>query len=117
MTKAKVKIFQSIQKNFAILGIDSFQSKQTYSFNERNVMVLLIFGLSVISGCVSVAHANTFKEYINAFHIAVTVAFGGLTFVIVMCQMKILFRFIDSIEDEFEKSKKKNRIPESHHLQ
>lgn len=103
MTKAKV--FQSIQRNFAILGINSYQSKQSHSFNVRNVMVLLIFGLSLISGCVSVAHANTFKEYINAFHIAVTVAFGGLTFVIVICQMKILFQFIDSFEEEVNKSK------------
>lgn len=100
----KTKVLQSIQRNFAILGIDSYQSNQNYSFNKRNVMVLFIYGLSLISGCVSVAHANTFKEYINAFHIAVTIAFGGLTFVIVICQMKILFRFIDSVEEEIEKS-------------
>lgn len=99
----KLKVFQSIQRNFAILGVGLHQSKQSYPFDVRNVLVLFIFGLSLISASVSVAHAHKFKEYINTFHIAVTVAFGGITFVIVMCQMKKLFQFIDIIEDEVEK--------------
>lgn len=101
----EIRVFQSIQRNFAILGIDSYQTKQSHAFNVRNALVLFIFALSIISGCVSVAHASTFKENINAFHIAVTVAFGGLTFVIVMCQMKIMFQFIESVEEEIEKSR------------
>lgn len=103
-----MKILQSLQHNFAILGIDEYQSKQKHSFNVRSVSVLLIFGISLISGCVSIAHANTFKEYLNAFHIAVTVAFGGLTFIIVICQMKILFPFIDYVEKVIDESKRKS---------
>lgn len=106
----KMKIFHSIQKNFAILGVDLYQSKQDHAFNQRNVMVLIIFGLSLISGCVSVSHANTFSEYINAFHIGVTVAFGGLTFAIVMYQMKLLFAFIESIEKLIDESECNSNI-------
>lgn len=100
-----MKILQSLQNNLAILGIDENQSKQIYLFNERSLLVLFIFGLSLISGCVSIAQANTFKEYINAFHIAVTVAFGALTFVIVIGQMKKMFPFIHSFEKFIDESK------------
>lgn len=57
-------IFPSIQKFFAIAGINSYQSLQVHPFNARNLTIFSLFGLFSISNVIYFLYiAANFIEY------------------------------------------------------
>lgn len=102
----KMKIFQQIQKNFAILGIDSKSSVQRIPFNARNVSALFLMGVPIVMECIFLNHVvSTFREYIEFIKIIIAMWTGTLALAAIIWKMSDLFRFIDSLEAAIKKSK------------
>lgn len=97
-----MKLFQLIQKNFALLGISTNRSH----LNGNSIMVFTFIGLAIISSAVFLLFkANSFVEYINTSYatnllIACYIVFASLLF-----NKKKLFKLIDDIEISIEESK------------
>lgn len=93
-----MKIFQTVQKNLAILGISSMQSNQAF-YNRKYLLYLLLSGSLIIMNCVFLIYvAKSFKEYTDSIYItSVSIAlFISLSFLI--RRMRNLFEFIDNLE-------------------
>lgn len=81
-----MKLFQSVQESFAILGITLEQSVRSNPFNERILAALSSYLMRVILFTVSLFHdAETFSEYteniwLNSAAILVLVAFAVMVF-------------------------------------
>lgn len=87
-SESKMKVFQTIQKQFAILGISSPRPPiQKYPFNERIYFGFLLFGCSTVSKFVYIFHvASGFIEYVEC----VSVISGSI--IIIVCFGAIVFR-------------------------
>lgn len=100
-----MKLFQSIQKGFAVLGIQSPQLDEKPSFNIKFFIILiLIFMHFVFNLKFLLFIAQDFEEFVNIFHALI------MGFIIIMNEMLIIwkskkiFKFISSFESFIEKS-------------
>lgn len=102
----KMKLFQSSQEKFAILGITSDQSIKNNLFNGRILAGFLVYILTVILIAVFIIHdANTIWEYANNIYnmsgaIIIVVFFANIVF-----KMRKFFALIDSCVTTVAKSK------------
>lgn len=92
-----MKIFQTVQKYYAILGISPSNSK--YPISERVFFGFLLFGCSATSQFVYIFHvANGLIEYMEC----VGSICGGIIifvcFLAIVLRKTTLFKSIDSIE-------------------
>lgn len=102
----KMKIFQTIQKKFALVGISKAPAAQSESFNWR----LLMSFISLYSEFITILlyimlEAETFAEYIQlAFLLSLTVQ---ITFdlSIIIIKTKKMFELIDHFESIINTSK------------
>lgn len=97
---SKIKIFETVRRNYAMLGISpSQQSTKIYPFNGRVLFGFLLFGCTIISQLAyTIQVASGFMGYMNCICAAsgTTVMFIG--FATIVLNMNLLFKSIDEIE-------------------
>lgn len=72
---SEIKLFQILQKPFAILGISDPQKSQRHQFNARNFVCLLFLGLyTILTGLFFLVEAETFEEYADSFYASFSMA-------------------------------------------
>lgn len=97
-----MKILQTVQKKYAILGICSNQSK----CNRKSVLMCLIYSLGcTLSALFLFYEANSFQEYTNNIYITSALAMCVTFFAIVVVKMRKLFEMIDNMEKSIDESK------------
>lgn len=102
-----MKIFQSLRKQFGILGITpSNQLNQKYPLNKRILFGFFILNCSVISELVyTLCVANGFLECVDS----ICDAFGSIVAVICFAAMALrkstIFKVIENIENLIDTSK------------
>lgn len=93
-------IFQSIQKYFSILGINSSALRKNQVFNIRNVLTVFLFGvLSVSTTEFLVFEATSFREYADSFYSACTISLVGANFAVLMWKTAKVFTFIEELQN------------------
>lgn len=102
----KLKVFQSIQKNFALMGISPKLVAQSYPFNVR----IFAYFLSVMSGitltCVYIfTDAKTVSEYMQTIYVASAGIFDVFTLLILILKVDQLFEFINRLDNVVNMSK------------
>lgn len=104
----KMKVFQTVEDNFTLMGISAYQSQQKYPFNAKNLLVLFILCSTFFSDAMYlIREANDFKEYtISVFSIS-TMAVSILIFVIALAEMRNIYFYRNLIEETINKSKRK----------
>ena len=96
-----MKIFQTIQRNYAILGISPEQlTHPKFLFNGKMLMCFLFSIFYMLSSFAYIFYvATTFEQYIEC----ITTAFGGIIISIcigaVVFKMNKLFEIIKNVED------------------
>lgn len=102
-----MKIFETIQTYYAILGICSTdQRTQQYPFSERIFFGFLLCGCNIISQFVYTSHvANGFIEYIECICSAFGAIIVFVCFATIFAKRTILFKTIDRIEQLIGTSK------------
>ena len=97
----KMKFFQVVQANFALLGISSNQSR----CNEKSAITCLIFGLAITFGILYLFFkANTFLEYTMSIFVTSTLCGLWFDFLSMLIQKQRLFELISESEEFVEKS-------------
>lgn len=97
MIEKKMKLFQSIQKNLASLGIHDDRLFQTNSINQKNVLILMSNGLCVTLHFVYLFRvAHTFKEYTISFYMTTAAVVILLACWILIWKSKKLLQLIKS---------------------
>ena len=88
-----MKLFQQIQKDFAIYGIGSRQKP----FNWRNLVAVLMFSIGIVLSSIHLfCEAKTFQEYADTIFTATSLVVATINFVYIACEMRRLF---DSLND------------------
>lgn len=101
-----IKFFQSIQSNFAILGIKPSQQCQKSLFNTANSSALAILvHFSVATTAFLLYYANNFKELADSFCTASTATAATLNFIILICNSTKVYKLIENCESAVQKSK------------
>lgn len=92
-----MKLFQSVQENFATLGITREQSIRNNPFNARMLAAFSTYILMIASIAVFFFHdANTFWEYTNNIYNLSAIILIFISFVTVVFNMRKCFALIDS---------------------
>lgn len=105
-----MKLHQTIEVYWNIIGITKLQSTQKYPFlHWRILLSSLVLASSIIFGCVYIIHvADTFAEYVDSISMVVTSTVVAIGFMSVnVFHMKKLFFTREYIEDLIDKSKRK----------
>lgn len=109
--KSKMKLFQSIQKSYAILGISQCQP----SFNIRILVASLGFGSGIIlSNVFLFRDIENWKEFTDTIFVNSSVILVDICFSNMIFKMEKLFQFIDCCEKIFETSKLKIKLRVRH---
>lgn len=96
-----MKLFQTVQKNFAVLGIGRGRSKT----NRKLVFTWLILSLTVAAGTAFIVfEAKTFEEYTSDLYTTSGDAVVASMFIIMVIKMDRLFELIDMIEQAVDES-------------
>lgn len=104
-SQVDMKIFQGIQRGFAIFGFSPNQSI-TQKFNGKHVKCLLIFCGCLTSSCAYLFYeAATFQEYTLSLNEFLTIAHVIGTFLIFVWKNQLLYKCMDSLEKTINKSK------------
>lgn len=98
-------IFRSIQKFFAIAGINSYQSLQVHPFNARNLTIFSLFGLFSISNVIYFLYiAANFIEYGDIIFRLSTLTVVAIVYGIFVKKMRKIFEIFDKFERIIDKS-------------
>lgn len=107
----KIKIFESVQNNFELLGISSHRANQNHFLDVKFWMILLQFGVVLISYmCYIFYEAKTFEEYTSTMYSILTLLTTALHFLMHQWKMRNLFKFIVNFENFINKSEYKIRV-------
>lgn len=110
MTKV-MKIFESIQKQFGLLGIQSTLCPQRYSFNVKNSIALLILGqCSIISIIFLIFETKSLKDYADSLYMSATAILLTFNFLVYILNTSNIFELIANFENTIEKRKLKTRF-------
>lgn len=94
-----MKVLQSTQRNFSILGIGVMQSNEKYRFNRRNGLALFVLGLASISCYVQLFYvANNFQEYTDAVYMSASTTGASAELAIVLWKMRPLFEIVTKLD-------------------
>lgn len=104
----KMKLFQLIQRNFAILGINSTQNRSL--FNYKIFLGFLLLGLTMISNLVYILReATSFFEYIQCICpilVAITMIISFLSFVFNTSTLVEFYNFAENnIDGEWKSTR------------
>lgn len=107
-SQIKMKIFQSIQKSFSILGIGRSQHK----FNHRILVTSLMFCLATgfNSKLLFDGIKGDFKEYANIIFVVSAAMLLNVCFSNLVFKMEKLFGLIDLFEKTVNESKLKMQL-------
>lgn len=102
-----MKLFQTGQKYFENMGIDSRQLRKNHPhFNTKNVLASCIFCLDVISATVFLLYeAHTFYDYADSVYSTSCAENSCVIFMIIFWKMPKFFKFIKKFENLVESSK------------
>lgn len=94
-----MKIFQTIQRHFAVFGITVNQSRGQSSicFNHLFVFLMLLSCISSQIICI-ISLAENFEDCTNCIHEAFKLSIAEAEFVVHIWKMKLLFKFIENFE-------------------
>ena len=96
-----MKLYQIVQKNFALLGISPNQSR----CNQKSVFIFFILSLAITLGAVFIFFkANTFLEYTQNIYITITFFGMYISFLAILFQKGELFELIDYMEKNADES-------------
>lgn len=96
-----MKIFQTVQSQYAILGItrSSNHSTQELPFNGKILFGFLLFGCLIISGLVYILHvASGFMEQMQGVSSILASTMMCICFVDIVLGKTTLFEIIDNVE-------------------
>lgn len=106
--KEKMKIFQTIQRQYTMLGISSSNRlSQKYPFNSPRVLSgFLLFGCSLGSQFERISHVTSgFMEYMECMCEATAVVVTFVCFATIVFNSDLLFENITKIENLIDTSK------------
>lgn len=102
-----MKIFQSVEENFSLMGISAYQSTQKHPFNAKNLLFLSIMCTTLFSDVMYlIRDTNDFNEYTISIFSACTMIVSISIFAILLAKMRQIFYYRNYIEEIIEKSKK-----------
>lgn len=94
-----MEIFKSIQKNFAILGIDRNQLTKKHNTNVKNLLSLFLHSFFTIANLFYLARiAINFRDYADGIFATSAVVVCGVSMVIIVWTMPKWFKLIDNLE-------------------
>lgn len=101
----KMRILKTLKRKFAILGICSIGTRQTYDKRNKLLIGFLIFGISSILHCVFLfGVAKTFEEYANSIYMTTMTISISAVYSIVVWKTEKLFQFIKGCEQIINES-------------
>lgn len=94
-----MEAIESVQKQFAIIGIGNFDhTSRTYPFNEKNSMVLLMFLVDLIMNVVYFLDgAASFDDYVNSVFTCSTIIVAATAFAIIIWKMTKIMIFLENL--------------------
>lgn len=105
-TQLKMELFEIVQRTSKILGISPNQLNQKHLLNGTVVLVVLCYGLSVISCSVFVFYkAQSFEEYTEFIPVFATFIVTILSYINIILVKEKFFAIIDECVDTITKSK------------
>lgn len=105
--KTKIKLFRTIQTNFALLGISSHQSVQQCPFNVRNLLTIFSIGFSAISTTINLLYiASSFKEYADSVYVTSSAVLTFVIYLLFVWKMRLIFELVDDLEKTCNESEK-----------
>lgn len=97
---SKMKLYQSAQRQFALLGISSQLLIQKYPFNEKILLMSFSYICKIISFCMFMYYnVNTFREYTDSIYVTSTVVLIVICYANVVFRVAGFFKFIDSCDE------------------
>lgn len=100
-----MKIFKSIQNNFAVLGVCASQTRERSSINLKNSIAFVLLLLNFCSQAMCfIFSAQSFEEYTVCIYAFLTLLMFQFEFVMHIWKMKQLFKFIENFEHLIESS-------------
>lgn len=104
----KMKTFQIVERNCALMGITAYQAAQKLPFNARNSLVLFILCITLFSNLMRlIRETNNFKDYTISIFSACTMTVSILIFAILLARLRYLFYFQHRTEEIINQSKSK----------
>lgn len=99
-----MKIFETNQRTFALIGISPPESDQKHSFNVKNSSMFSLLVLGTISSTLYLfCVADTFLDFVNCVNIILGYGVAALVFLIVIFKMKQWFDVIKNLQEIFDK--------------
>lgn len=94
---SKMKLYQSVQRQFAVLGINSQLLIQKYPFNRTILLMFFSYICNIISFCIFMYYdVNTFREYTDSIYVTSTDVLVVICFGNVVFGVAGFFKFIDN---------------------
>lgn len=106
-----LKSFKTVQKAFAIIGIDRTLATQAYPFNWTILTGFLILGLAIISSSVYITNeAETFFNYTQSVYVVSIAILFSFLLLIQTVKVYQLFEYIDACDRLLNASKSKTQM-------
>ena len=101
----KMKLFQSVQKSFAVLGITPNESIRTDPYNRNIWKSFIVYSLTnVLNFAFFFLEANSFREYTEILFVYSCTMTIFIGFAIAAIQKKKLFNYINNCEKTINES-------------
>lgn len=101
-----MKLFESLQKYFVILGYSLHYSRQKYHLNVRNGTVIVLLSLDLLANGAYIFYGvKSFAEYLQTIYSISTLAFALTISSIAIVLMPKVFVLIENLEQTIDKSK------------
>lgn len=101
-----MRIFQSIQKHNAILGLNPPELFQMHPFNWRNVLCLFIFGQFFLLSCAFLfLKAEGFSQYAESFYVTSNMLASFFNFAVRVFKSQELNELVQNFEKAINKRK------------
>lgn len=95
-TLPEMKAFNTILKNFAVVGYSPALVTQSYPFNWKIIMGFLLLTSNITFLCVFIFnYAETFFEYTQSIYIASVVGLFIFIFLILILKVEKFYEWID----------------------
>lgn len=100
-----MKLFQSLQTYFSVLGIRSSQSEYKNPFNKRNSLILIrLVSVLMLAIAFVFYEAKTFEEITDSLSGTISLLVFILNFSILILNAEKIFDYIENFEITIEKS-------------
>lgn len=100
-----MKLFETVQRNFASVGYSLLYSNQKYHLNARNMTVIFLLTINTLAnGAYILYNTESFEEYLQDIYVTSTVAMVLVILMIFIALMSNVFKLIENLEQIVEKS-------------